>query len=157
MTDALLDDYRRELVARYRNQVEVFRRHMAALDDRALRAPIKPGEWSPHQVVFHSAAVDQQAYGPRLGRILREDRPQLDDFDGDRWMAEHYEPSEPVGGMLDRWQALRQENAALVEAVPPTAWNRTGRQSFWGERTLQWWVERAVEHADEHLRQLRGE
>lgn len=157
MPDDLLDDYRRRLLARYLQQPEAYAEHLAGLDDRAARAPIKPGEWSAHQVLFHLGSVDEQAYGPRLRRILREGRPALEDYDGDGWMAERYDPTEPTQVILERWHSVRQDYAAEVAGGPPEAWSRTGRQSYWGERTLQWWVERAVAHADEHWRQLLGE
>jgi uncharacterized damage-inducible protein DinB len=157
MPDELMDDYRRRLLDRYRGQVEAFAGHLASLDDRAARAPIQAGEWSAHQVLFHTYSVDEQAYGPRLRRILREDRPALEDYDGDRWMAERYDPDEPTSALLERWRTVRQRYAAEVAEAPPEAWGRTGLQPFWGERTLQWWVERAVAHADEHWRQLLGE
>ena len=157
MSDERMDDYRRRLLGRYRAQVEAYAEHLAALDDRAARAPIKPGEWSAHQLLFHTLFVDEQAYGPRLRRILREDRPTLDDFDQDRWMEQHYDPGASTQGLVDRWRSVRLGYAVEVEAAPSEAWNRTGLQAFWGERTLQWWVERAVAHADDHWRQLNGE
>lgn len=157
MPDDLMDDYRRRLLDRYRGQVEDYARHLANLDDRTARAPIKPGEWSAHQLLFHVSSVDENAYGPRLRRILREDRPALEDYDQDRWMEEHYDAADPIPGMLDRWRSVRRGYAAEAEAAPRQAWSRTGRQAFWGERTLQWWVERAVAHAEDHWRQLNGE
>jgi uncharacterized damage-inducible protein DinB len=157
MPDDVMDAYRRRLLDRYRGQVDEYARHLAALDDQAVRTPIKPGEWSAHQLLFHVSSVDEQAYGPRLRRILRESQPLLDDFDQDRWMATRYDPAEPAGAMLERWRATRQAYAAEAEAAPRDAWQRTGRQVFWGERTLQWWVERAVAHAEDHWRQLNGE
>jgi hypothetical protein len=152
-----LEDYRRRLLARYRAQVSAYAEHLAGLNDRAARLPIKPGEWSAHQVLFHTCSADEQAYGPRLRRILREDQPALEDFDSDRWMTEHYDAGEPTQMILERWRAIRQTYAADVEAAPRQAWSRTGRQPYWGERTLQWWVERAVAHAEDHRRQLEGE
>jgi len=157
MPDEVLDDYRRRLLDRYRGQVEAYAEHLAGVDDGAARAPIQPGEWSAHQVLFHAVSVDENAYGPRLRRILREDRPTLEDYDGDGWMAGHYDPGEPTGVLLERWRSVRQGYAAELAKAPPEAWGRTGRQSYWGERTLQWWVERAVAHGDEHWRQLMGE
>ena len=79
------------------------------------------------------------------------------DFDGDGWMAAHYDPSESTSGLLDRWRAVRRGYTADVEAAARAAWSRTGRQSYWGERTLQWWIERAVEHGEDHRRQMLGE
>jgi hypothetical protein len=157
MAEPLLDEYRRRLVVRYRQQVAEYAEHLATLDDHTVRAPLKPGEWSAHQVLFHTASVDEQAYGPRLRRILREDRPRLEDFDGDRWMVEHYDAAKPTRELLQGWAAAREAYAAEVQAAPPEGWSRTGRQTFWGERTLQWWIERAVAHAEDHWRQLLGE
>ena len=157
MPDDLLKAYRGRLLARYRDQVEGFAAHLARLDDAAARLPIKPGEWSAHQVLFHVCATDELAYGPRLRRILLEDRPALEDFASEAWFAGHYDAGEPARAILERWRSVRQTYAAEVEAAPRQAWSRTGRQSYWGERTLQWWVERAVAHADEHRRQLMGE
>ena len=157
MPEGSVDDYRRRLLARYREQVDQYAGHLGGLTEAAARTPIKPGEWSAHQVLFHTFSVDENAYGPRLRRILHEDHPTLEDYDGEGWMAAHYDPGEPTGTLLDRWRAVRDGYSAEVEAVPSEAWSRTGRQSYWGERTLQWWVERAVAHADEHWRQLLGE
>ena len=157
MPDDLLIDYRRRLLARYLQQPEEFAEHLAGLDDDVARKPIKPGEWSAHQVLFHAGSVDQQAYGPRLRRVLREDRPTLEDYDGDGWMAERYDPAEPIQFILERWHSVRQDHAAELAGAPPEDWSRTGLQPYWGERTLQWWVERAVAHADEHRRQLLSE
>jgi hypothetical protein len=157
MPDEVLDDYRQRLLDRYLQQPEAYAEHLAGLDDRAALTPIKPGEWSAHQLLFHTSSVDERAYGPRLRRILLEDRPALEDYDGDAWMAEHYDPAEPMGVILERWRSARQGYAAEVQAAPPEAWSRTGLQSYWGERTLQWWVERAVAHAEDHRRQLNGE
>lgn len=157
MPDDLLDDYRRRLLDRYREQPGEFDERLRRLDESAVRAPIKPGEWSAHQVLFHVLSVDEQAYGPRLFQILNETRPDLPDFDEPRWMQEHYDAGRPPQALLERWADVRRRNAAALAAVPAEAWSRTGRHGYWGERTLQWWLERAIAHADEHRRQLDGE
>jgi len=157
MGDGLLDDYRQRLLDRYRRQVAHYGEHPVWLDERASHVPIKPGEWSAHQILFHTCLVDEQVYGPRLQRILREDHPELEDFDSEAWMEAHYDRAEPASSLLDRWGRARQRYASEAEAAPVEAWSRTGRQPYWGERTLQWWVERAVAHAEDHWRQFNGE
>lgn len=157
MTSEALEDYRRQLLDHYLDQVQVYRAHLSPLEASAIRAAIKPGEWSPHQLLFHVRTVDQQAYGPRLERILREARPLLEDFDESAWMAAHYDPAELPQAILDEWEDVRRRYAGQLAAAPPEAWSRTGRQTYWGERTLQWWVERAIAHAEDHRRQLLGE
>ena len=157
MPDDLLDDYRRRLLECYRSQPAAYRERLRHSNGASLQAPIKPGEWSAHQLIFHVRAADEQAYGPRLLRILREDRPQLENYDEVAWMADHYDPSEAAEAILDRWQAARQAWAGILESAPPGAWSRAGLHPFYGERTLQWWLERAVAHGEDHRRQLEGE
>ena len=153
----MLDDYRRRLLKRYRSQPAAYQERLRRMNGASLQAPIKPGEWSAHQLIFHVRAVDEQAYGPRLLRILGEDRPQLEDYDEAAWMADHYDPSEEAGAILDRWQRARYACADALESAPPEAWGRAGLHPFYGERTLQWWLERAVAHGEDHRRQLEGE
>jgi hypothetical protein len=157
VADEVLVRYRSQLIEQYLEQIEAYRRHLHDLDPSLLHAPIKPGEWSPHQVVFHIAAVDERAYGPRLLRILEDDRPDLDDFDEAEWMSRHYDPDLALEDLLASWSAARLNYAGALRAAPEAAWNRTGLQPYWGERTLQWWLERAVTHGDDHFRQLNGE
>ncbi len=157
MADDLLDDYRRRLLERFRLQPETYREHVRRLDREGVRAPIKPGEWSAHQVIFHVRAADEQAYGPRLMRILREERPQMEDYDEVAWMKDQYDPDEPAEAVLERWQAARRGWADILAAAPAEAWSRSGLHPFYGERTLQWWLERAVAHGEDHRRQLEGE
>ena len=157
MDNTTLDEYRSHLIAHYREQPAQYRAYVSRLEQAAVQAPIKPGEWSPHQLLFHVRTVDMQAYGPRLERILNEARPTLDDFDEAVWMAEHYDPAELPSAILDAWDTFRKRTADLLTSLPAEAWNRTGLQPYWGERTLQWWLERAVTHAQDHWSQLQGE
>ncbi len=157
MADDLLDAYRRRLLERFRLQPEMVQERLRGLDREGVRAPIKPGEWSAHQVIFHVRAADEQAYGRRLMRILQEERPELEDYDEVAWMKDHYDPEESSSAILVRWQSARRGWADLLDAAPPAAWSRSGRHPFYGERTLQWWLERAVAHAEDHRRQLEGE
>ena len=157
MPNDLLDDYRRRLLERYRLQPAVYQDRLRGQDGASVRAAIKPGEWSAHQLVFHVCAVDEQAYGPRLLRILRDDRPKLEDFDEVAWMTDHYDPGEAPEAILERWGVARQTLADTLQTASLEAWNRAGMHAFHGERTLQWWLERGVAHGEDHLRQLDGE
>lgn len=116
--------------------------------------PIQPGEWSPHQVAWHVRAVETQAYLPRLEVLLAEDRPQLADFDGEAWMEQHYAPEEAGRRIVDDIHAARRAMCTRLEAAPEAVWSRVGEHSFWGARTLMWWVERSMAHVDEHILQL---
>lgn len=156
MTEQILTDYRMALMELYGEQIAGFSTHPALNDSQGLHRPLKPGEWSPHRVLFHLRAAEAEAYAPRLRWILEHDQPELPDFDEGAWMAEHYDPQEPVQAILQTWQQIRRESARRLDGIPAKAWSRTGRHIYWGERTLQWWVERSLAHADEHRDQLDG-
>ena len=155
--DDLLGDYRRRLLERFRFQPEPYHQRLRRLDGASLHAPIEPGEWSAHQVIFHVRAADEQAYGPRLMRILRDERPELENYDEVAWMTDHYDPDEAADAILDRWQTARRGWAGILETAPAASWSRSGLHPFYGARTLQWWLERAVAHGEDHRRQLEGE
>jgi hypothetical protein len=149
----LLTSYRRDLLHSYLAQAESLRR---ALQDRGstMQESLEPGGWTPHQVIWHVHAVETQAYLPRLGRLLARDGAELQDFDGNDWMAHHYAADKPWQRLLDDVQAARQEMAARLDAAPVAAWSHMGRHRYWGSRTLMWWIERSLDHIEEHLAQL---
>jgi hypothetical protein len=153
MATDLLTSYRRDLLQSYTAQAESLRR---ALGDRrsTMQESLEPGGWTPHQVIWHVRAVETQAYLPRLERLLARDGAELQDFDGDGWMATRYAADEPWQRIVDDFVAARQEMAARLDAAPVAAWSHTGRHGYWGSRTLMWWVERSLAHVDEHIGQL---
>ena len=150
----LLTGYRRDLLRLYLEQVETFRRQMQDRPKDEEQRPIQPGEWSPHQVAWHVRAVEMQAYLPRLELLLAEDHAQLADFDGETWMERHYVRDEAGSQILDDIRAARRGMVARLQAAPDEVWSRIGEHSFWGARTLMWWVERSMAHVDEHIQQI---
>lgn len=114
-------------------------------------APLEPGGWSTHQIAAHVWDVDRRAYGLRIRRILAEDLPVFENYDGDAWMAQGYDPTMPLDVMLDELVARTEEIVPTLRALPPEAWNRIGRHAVQGDLTLQTWVERALAHVKEHL------
>ncbi|MDX1600681.1 MAG: DinB family protein, partial [Anaerolineales bacterium] len=91
-----LRGYLRRLLDTYAAQPEALREATQDLSSDQLHRPPEEGEWSPHQVVAHVAAAEQEALAPRLRRILEEDQPSLDDWDETRWMEENYDPERDV-------------------------------------------------------------
>lgn len=150
----LLAAYRHDLLRHYLEQVDSLRASLQAWPEGLEHRPIQPGEWSPHQVLWHVRAVEIQAYIPRLERLLAQDHARLQDFDGQAWMEEHYTTQEAWPRMVADVLAARQRMSTRLEAADKEVWSRVGEHSYWGPRTLMWWVERCVAHLDEHLQQL---
>jgi hypothetical protein len=147
-------EYRNRLIGRFAGQAEDLRLAIERFSQEALHSPLEPGGWTPHQVLAHVRDVETQAFRPRMLRILEQDHPTLEYFDEQAWMSEHYDAGEPIAALLAAFGKARESNPVLVKELPSQAWNRMAFHPHWGHRTLQWWVEYAVAHTDEHLGQL---
>lgn len=142
-------EYRTRLLDRLLEQTLAFAAACRAVTDP--RATLEASDWTVHQIVAHVWDVDRRAYGLRIRRILSEDLPVFENYDGDAWMAGVYDPTLPLDSMLNDLTARAEEIIPALRALPPEAWNRLGRHTVQGDLTLQTWVERALAHVEEHL------
>lgn len=149
-----LFEYRSKLIDRIEASAEEFR--AACL---AVRDPFKAvdeGGWNTHQVAVHTRDVDRLVYGLRVRRTAEEDKPVFQNFDGDAWMAENYNPEEPLASILDELSASVKGTVSLLRELPPEDWSRPSGHEIYGDGfTLQTWVERGLEHIQEHLDTLK--
>ena len=148
--------YRERLLGRHGAQVLELRAALAGFPAQRLTSPASDGGWSAHQLAAHVRDVEIQAYIPRVHRLLAEVDPLLADFEAEAFMAEHYDPAEPVSQIVDDIDRARQGLRAELPIDKAWAWSRTGRHPALGVRSVQAWVERAVAHFDEHLCQLEA-
>lgn len=118
---------------------------------------LQPADWNAHQVIVHMRDVNQQVYLPRLARIVNEENPTFENFDGDAWMETHYMADEPAGKILKDFSNGCQNTFNIVKDLPSAGWNRPGTHPTLGKHTLQWWLERTLAHISEHLEQLENE
>jgi hypothetical protein len=121
---------------------------------RDVYQPLEKDGWNTHQVIAHMRDVNQQVYLPRLRRIVAEDDPVFENFDGEAWMASHYQPQEPILEMTAAFAGQCRSSAVWLAGLPLEAWNRPGSHPLIGKHTLQWWTERTLAHISEHLAQL---
>jgi len=146
--------YREGLTSRYAEQIDALRDAAGAWEASGLHEPLGPGEWTPHQVVVHVVAAESLAFVPRLKRIASEDHPDLPGWDETAWMEETYNSEDDIQTWLDTFDAARREGLDLIRGLSDDDWGRTSRHPAQGDRTLQWWLEYSVTHADDHLNQL---
>ena len=149
-------EYRQRLLARYAAQADDLRRAVERRTATSVHLPLETGGWSAHQVLAHVRDAEVQAFAPRIRLLVDAENPSLESFDSEAWMAEHYDPQELWESILASLARARGEALARLTDLPPSGWNRSGFHPERGRRTLQWWVEYAVGHAQEHLRQLGG-
>ena len=148
-----LAEYRVHLLDRLEESVREFR---AAVQSREEAGAPREGEWSTHQIAVHTRDVEKMVYGARIRRSLAEENPVFENFDGDAWMAEHYDPREPLASILDGLVDSVSQTVATLRALPPEAWSRPSRHAAYGAGfTTQTWVERSLAHIEEHLEAVR--
>ena len=148
-----LIEYRSRLLDRLSAAAGEFRSACLAVHDPA--APIGGG-WNVHQIAAHTRDVDKMVYGLRARRTLKENNPEFPNFDGEAYMAAHYDPAQPLQDILDALVSSLEELAQLLRGLNGAAWARESRHETQGAGlTLQVWVERSLQHIEEHLATVR--
>ena len=146
-----LFEYRQNLLARYEAAALEFRTAVETATQP--NVPREADEWSTHQIAVHVLVAEKMVYGMRVRRTLEEDDPLFENFDGETWMAEHYNADEPLAPILDELVASVQASVARLTGLPPKAWTRPSRHAAYGGGfTVQTWVERGLAHIEEHLK-----
>ena len=153
--DQLLE-YRERLLSRLEGAAREFRETVETATNPTV--PREAEGWSVHQIAVHVRDVEKMVYGLRIRYSLKEDNPLFENFDGDAWMSEHYDSSEPLASILDELVDSVQAIVARLRNLPPEAWTRESRHATYGGGfTTQTWVERSLAHIEEHLKTVRGE
>jgi Mycothiol maleylpyruvate isomerase N-terminal domain len=149
-----LKEYRASLLAQLEESAKAFRTECLAVKD--LYAPLEENGWNAHQLAVHTRDADQRVYGMRVRRTAAEADPEFSNFDGEAFMAQNYDATEPLQEILDSLVENVINLVAMLRALPDAAWSRTSRHTKLGRGiTLQIWVEKDLSHIREHLASLR--
>jgi hypothetical protein len=149
-----LEEYRKSLLEKFEDVAKAFRAECLAAPDPF--APLEKDNWSIHQIAVHTRDVDKLIYGLRARRTALEDNPEFPNFNGEAYMAEHYDPKEPLDELLNGFVENVQALIELLRALPAEGWSRKSSHSkLGGGLTLQSWVEKDLAHIEEHLATVR--
>lgn len=155
MSDPLLE-YRARLLDRLETVVPELADAIAAIPESRWPGPLPRGGRSPHALLAHLRDMEREAYSPRLRRLLSEESPTFDPWDSPDWEAEIYNPNEPLAQILADYAGLRESELQVLSTLQPSDWARSSRHTTLGSRTLQWWVERMLDYAEDRLSELRS-
>jgi hypothetical protein len=143
-------EYRMNLIERLGSAANGFRAACLAVPDPY--APLEEGGWNTHQIAVHMRDADKLVFGLRTRRTAMEDNPEFPNFDAEAYMAEHYDATESLSGVLNGFVESVEALVELLRALPVEAWSRLSRHATLGSGfTLQIWVERNLAHINEHL------
>src|SRR5262245_33154656 len=117
-----LKDYRKSLIEKLVNTARDFR--SASLGAKGPYEPLEEDGWNIHQVAVHTRDVDKLVYGLRARRTVEKYNPEFKNFDGDPYMAEHYNATEPLGEILNDFVENVESLAEMLRTLPDGAWSR---------------------------------
>jgi hypothetical protein len=149
-----LAEYRQKLINRLEQAAAEFR--AACLAARQPHEPTEAGGWSVHQIAVHTRDVQELVYDARTCRTLAEDNPAFPNFDSETYLAEHYDPKEPLATLLDGFASGVTSLVKALREMQTEGWSRTSsHETQGGGITLQTWVERGLDHIEEHLKTVK--
>jgi hypothetical protein len=149
-----LEEYRMSLMQKLEEAATSFRGEVLAVKDPY--APVENDAWNVHQIAVHTRDVDKLVYGLRARRTAMEDNPEFQNFDGEAYMAEHYDSKESLGELLNGFVENVEALIELLRALPIEGWSRVSSHSMLGKGlTLQSWVEKDLAHIEEHLETVK--
>lgn len=149
-----LNEYRISMLQRLEEAAKAFRTEALAVKDPF--APLDKEGWNVHQIAVHTRDVDKFVYGLRVRRTAVEDNPEFLNFDGEAYMATHYDSKESLSELLNGFVENVEALIELLRALPIEGWSRASSHStLGGGLTLQSWVEKDLAHIEEHLETVK--
>ena len=149
-----LEEYRMSLMLRLEEAAKAFRTETLAVKDPY--ASLDKEGWNVHQIAAHTRDVDKLVYGLRARQTAVEDHPEFPNFDGEAYMAAHYDSNESLSELLNGFVENVEALIELLRALPGEGWSRVSSHSTLGSGlTLQSWVEKDLAHIEEHLETVK--
>ncbi len=143
-----------ELVTQYEKGAELLAEALRDVPAEALDRAPAPGKWTIRQIAIHLADAEMVC-AVRIRFIAGQPGARLVPFDQESWAANLLYPQQSAEAAVAVFRALRQSTTALLRLLPESAWSRTGNHEERGELTLRQMVQLVVDHAENHVRQIR--
>jgi len=116
----------------------------------------RPGKWSIQEIVLHLADAEIMG-GARFRTALAEPGGRFVVYDQDTWASElgyvHASKRDVCDARL-LFAALRRSTGALLLALPPDAWHRSGTHPEWGTLTVRQLLMLFSDHSERHIEQI---
>lgn len=113
-----------------------------------------PGLFSLVEHCCHLRDLEEEGYTLRLRRMLREDEPVLDDFDGGAVAARRAYPGQDLAQAVQAFTEARSRNLLLLASLEARALARTARFGEHGIISIGRLAELMAEHDASHRSEL---
>jgi hypothetical protein len=144
-----------ELALMLRTEVDRGAARLRRLSEEDAVTDRGPGKWVKKQILGHlidSAGNNDQRFV----------RAQLSNpfvglgYDQEIWVSLHRYRDRPWAELVDLWEALNRQVAAVIEGVPP---EKLETVCVIGDReptSLEWWMRDYLRHLKHHLEQIEA-
>ena len=144
---------RNALLEKYATGAAAFRDALAGITEAELDARPADGEWTPREIIHHTADSEMRA-AIRLRQLIAENDPVIQGYDQDDYARTlHYD--RPIEASLDAVDAARRTSAELLHLLSEDEWKKTGTHTESGPYGVTDWLSIYAAHAHDHAEQIR--
>ncbi len=140
-------------LAQLRQTPETVAALLDGLDEARLNLPAHDGGWSMRQVVSHLLDAEGVLLS-RLNLMVANDNPVLESLAVFAWAADEANRPPTTAELFETYRESRRESLAILEALPPDGWWRSGQHQEFGEVTVLQQASYFSAHEQTHLASL---
>jgi hypothetical protein len=123
------------------------------LTPKQLQWKPEPGKWSIAEITAHLA--DAEIVGSwRMRQIVGASGTTVQAFDQDVWASAFQYAKRDARQSIEVFRVLRENNHAMLKALPRDAWDRYGMHNERGKETLAHLVRMFAGHDNNHALQI---
>ena len=145
----------RDAVKVQRETATKLRKLTQGLSPKDLRWSPAPGKWSIAEIVAHLADVEIVASW-RMRSVLGANGTAIQPFDQDTWASVfEYSKRDPKQS-LEVFRVLRENNLAMLKALPRESWDNYGMHAERGKETIAHLARMFAGHDTNHILQVEA-
>ena len=127
----------------------------AGLTPSQLKWRPEPTKWSIAEIIAHLADAEI-VVSWRMRSIIGESGITIQPFDQDQWASAFKYRNRDAKRSLEFFRVLRENNLALLKALPKERWANYGMHQERGKETVAQVVRLYAGHDTNHLKQIEG-
>jgi DinB superfamily len=123
------------------------------LAPKELKWKPEPGKWSIAEIIAHLADVEIVASW-RMRSVLGANGSAIQPFDQDAWASVFQYGKRDVKQSLEVFRVLRENNLAMLKALPRESWDNYGMHAERGKETIAHLARMFAGHDTNHILQV---
>jgi hypothetical protein len=145
----------RDAIKVQRETAPTLRKLTQGLSPKELRWNPAPGKWSIAEIVAHLADVEIVASW-RMRSVLGANGTAIQPFDQDAWASVFEYGKRDLKQSLEVFRVLRENNLAMLKALPQERWDNYGMHAERGKETIAHLARMFAGHDTNHILQIEG-